>query len=57
MLLRELLRDVVHRDIVTQYFLRSARPLMMLALHLIASIGEIAHFAAWIESKRWPLYA
>jgi hypothetical protein len=57
MLLRELLRDVVHRYIVTRHSLRSARPLMTLALHLFASIGEIAHFAVWIESKRWPLYA
>ncbi len=39
-LLRELLRDVVHRDIVTRHSLRSARPLMTLALHLIAHPGQ-----------------
>lgn len=39
-LLRELLRDVVHRDIVSRHSLRSARPLMTLALHLIAHPGQ-----------------
>jgi uncharacterized protein len=39
-LLRELLRDVVHRDIVTRHALRTARPLMMLALHLLAHPGQ-----------------
>ena len=39
-LLRELLRDVVHRDIVTRHSLRSARPLMTLALHLLAHPGQ-----------------
>lgn len=39
-LLRELLRDVVHRDIVTRHSLRTARPLMMLALHLLAHPGQ-----------------
>lgn len=39
-LLRELLRDVVHRDIVSRHALRSARPLMTLALHLIAHPGQ-----------------
>jgi predicted AAA+ superfamily ATPase len=39
-LLRELLRDVVHRDIVTRHSLRSARPLMILALHLLAHPGR-----------------
>jgi predicted AAA+ superfamily ATPase len=39
-LLRELLRDVVHRDIVSRHSLRSARPLMTLALHLLAHPGQ-----------------
>jgi len=39
-LLRELLRDVVHRDIVTRHSLRTARPLMILALHLLAHPGQ-----------------
>jgi predicted AAA+ superfamily ATPase len=39
-LLRELLRDVVQRDIVTRHALRSARPLMTLALHLLAHPGK-----------------
>ena len=39
-LLRELLRDVVHRDIVTRHALRTARPLMTLALHLLAHPGQ-----------------
>lgn len=39
-LLRELLRDVVHRDIVTRHSLRTARPLMTLALHLLAHTGQ-----------------
>lgn len=39
-LLRELVRDVVHRDIVTRHSLRTARPLMVLALHLLAHPGQ-----------------
>jgi predicted AAA+ superfamily ATPase len=39
-LLRELLRDVVHRDIVTRHSLRTARPLMTLVLHLLAHPGQ-----------------
>ncbi|MEI7774700.1 MAG: ATP-binding protein [Verrucomicrobiota bacterium] len=39
-LLRELLRDLVHRDIVTRHSLRTARPLMTLALHLLAHPGQ-----------------
>lgn len=39
-LLRELLRDVVHRDIFSRHALRSARPLMTLACHLIAHPGQ-----------------
>lgn len=39
-LLRELLRDVVQRDIVSRYALRDTRHLMNLALHLLAHIGQ-----------------
>lgn len=38
-LLQELLRDVVHRDIVTRHALRTARPLLTLLLHLLAHTG------------------
>ena len=39
-LLRELLRDVVQRDIVSRYALRDTRHLMNLALHLLAHTGQ-----------------
>ncbi len=39
-LLRELLRDVVQRDIVTRHALRDSRHLMNLALHLLAHTGQ-----------------
>ena len=39
-LLRELLRDVVHRDIVSRHALRETRHLMNLALHLLAHTGQ-----------------
>lgn len=39
-LLRELLRDLVQRDIVTRHALRDTRHLMNLALHLLAHIGQ-----------------
>jgi predicted AAA+ superfamily ATPase len=39
-LLRELLRDIVQRDIVSRYALRDTRPLMNLALHLLAHTGQ-----------------
>ncbi len=39
-MLRELLRDLVQRDIVSRYALREARHLMNLALHLLAHTGE-----------------
>jgi hypothetical protein len=38
-LLRELLRDVVQRDIVSRHALRASRPLMTLVLHLLAHTG------------------
>ena len=39
-LLRELLRDVVHRDTVSRHSLRTVRPLMTLALHLLRIPGS-----------------
>ena len=39
-ILQELLRDVAQRDIVARYSLRSSRPLMTLALHLLAHPGQ-----------------
>jgi hypothetical protein len=39
-LLRELLRDVVQRDIVSRHGLRDTRHLMNLALHLLAHTGQ-----------------
>ena len=39
-LLQELLRDVVHRDIVSRHALRDTRHLMNLALHLLAHTGQ-----------------
>jgi hypothetical protein len=39
-LLRELLRDVVQRDIVSRYALRDTRHLMNLVLHLLAHTGQ-----------------
>jgi hypothetical protein len=39
-LLRELLRDVVQRDIVSRHALRASRPLMTLVLHLLAHTGQ-----------------
>ena len=39
-LLRELLRDVVQRDIVSRYALRDTRHLMNLALHMLAHTGQ-----------------
>ncbi len=38
-MLRELLRDLVQRDIVSRYALRDSRHLMNLALHLLAHTG------------------
>ena len=39
-MLRELLRDLVQRDIVSRYALRETRHLMNLALHLLAHTGQ-----------------
>jgi predicted AAA+ superfamily ATPase len=56
-LLRELLRDVVHRDIVTRHSLRSARPLMTLALHLIAHPGQPLSLQALAKGLSLPSVA
>ena len=57
MLLRELLRDVVQRDIVTRHSLRSARPLMTLALHLIAHPGQPLSLQALAKGLALPSVA
>lgn len=56
-LLRELLRDVVHRDIVTRHSLRSARPLMTLALHLIVHPGQPLSLQALAKGLSLPSVA
>ena len=56
-LLRELLRDVVHRDIVSRHSLRSARPLMTLALHLIAHPGQPLSLQALAKGLSLPSVA
>ena len=56
-LLRELLRDVVHRDIVTRRSLRSARPLMTLALHLLAHLGQPLSLQALAKGLGLPSVA
>lgn len=40
MLLQELFRDVVQRDIVSRHALRGVRPIMTLAMHLLAHSGQ-----------------
>jgi predicted AAA+ superfamily ATPase len=57
LLLRELLRDVVHRDIVTRHALRSARPLMTLALHLLAHPGQPLSLQALAKGLGLPSVA
>jgi predicted AAA+ superfamily ATPase len=56
-LLRELLRDVVHRDIVTRRSLRSARQLMTLALHLLAHVGQPLSLQALAKGLGLPSVA
>jgi predicted AAA+ superfamily ATPase len=56
-LLRELLRDVVHRDIVTHHSLRSARPLMTLVLHLISHPGQPLSLQALAKGLALPSVA
>ena len=56
-LLRELLRDVVQRDIVTRHALRSARPLMTLALHLLGHPGQPLSLHAMAKGLGLPSVA
>ncbi len=56
-LLRELLRDVVQRDIVTRHALRGARPLMTLALHLLAHPGQPLSLQTLAKSLALPSVA
>jgi len=56
-LLRELLRDVVHRDIVTRHALRTTRPLMTLALHLLAHPGQPLSLQALAKGLGLPSVA
>lgn len=53
-LLRELLRDVVQRDIVTRHALRTSRPLMTLALHLLAHPGQPLSLQSLAKSLNLP---
>lgn len=53
-LLRELLRDVVQRDIVTRHALRTSRPLMTLVLHLLAHLGQPLSFQTLTKSLNMP---
>ncbi len=56
-LLRELLRDVVQRDIVSRHALRAARPLMNLALHLLAHPGQPLSLQALSKGLALPSVA
>jgi predicted AAA+ superfamily ATPase len=55
--LRELLRDVVQRDIVARHSLRAVRPLMTLALHLIAHPGQPLSLQALAKGLALPSVA
>lgn len=57
LLLRELLRDVAQRDIVTRHSLRATRPLMILALHLLAHPGQPLSMQALAKSLGLPSVA
>ena len=56
-LLRELLRDVVQRDIVSRHALRAVRPLMTLALHLLAHPGQPLSLQALTKGLGLPAVA
>lgn len=56
-LLRELLRDVVQRDIVSRHALRSSRPLMTLVLHLLAHTGQPLSLQALAKGLALPSVA
>jgi len=57
LILQELLRDVVQRDIVTRHALRSSRPLMMLCLHLLAHPGQPLSLQALAKGLGLPSVA
>jgi len=56
-LLRELLRDVVQRDIVSRHTLRASRPLMTLTLHLLAHAGQPLSLQALARGLALPSVA
>lgn len=56
-LLRELLRDIVQRDIVSRHALRAVRPLMTLALHLLAHPGQPLSLQALTKGLGLPAVA
>lgn len=56
-LLRELLRDVVQRDIVSRHALRDTRHLMNLALHLLAHTGQPLSLQALAKGLAIPSVA
>jgi len=56
-LLRELLRDVIQRDIVSRHGLRDSRHLMHLALHLLAQVGQPLSFQALAKGLAIPSVA
>jgi len=56
-LLRELLRDVVQRDIVSRYALRDTHHLMNLALHLLAHTGQPLSLQALAKGLAIPSVA
>lgn len=56
-LLRELLRDVVQRDIVSRYALRDTRHLMNLVLHLLAHTGQPLSLQALAKGLAVPSVA
>ena len=56
-LLREVLRDIVQRDIVSRHALRAVRPLMTLALHLLAHSGQPLSLQALAKGLALPSVA
>jgi uncharacterized protein len=56
-LLRELLRDIVERDIVSRHALRDRRHLMNLALHLMAHTGQALSLQALAKGLAVPSVA
>ena len=56
-LLRELLRDVVQRDIVSRFGLRDTRHLMNLVLHLLAHTGQPLSLQALAKGLAIPTVA